>query len=483
MRTYPWLLLFVLAASVEAAPMAATAPNAPPANPPAKGPAITEPLDKQLSLTIYNKDLALVEHVRVLTLPAGHHRIEFKGVSAQIIPETVSFGSPGLELVEQNFDYDLLTPAKLMDKAVGQSVRIVRTNPGTGAETNEVAQVLSTTDGVVLKIGPRIEVLRDDGIPARVIFDKVPDNLRATPTLSVVADAARPINEDVTLTYLTRGLSWSSDYVAIFDEARGEVAIQGWITLRNTSGTGFENARAQLVAGDINVVGNETEWWQRYNVLRNNSTRRTGMESSNRQQLADYYVYPIAQLTTIANNQTKQVSFLSAGKVKASKAYEVSYYGFESRDEPDSALVRVRFSNSRAAGLGDQLPSGVVRIYARDEKGQPQFIGEDRIGHTSAGSELFLKVGDAFDVTIQPTLLQTNQVSKRKVEYQMSYLLRNARAVPVTVTVRQEGLWRFNEVTKESIKGRRTDADSFAWDVPVPANGEATLATTIVQSW
>jgi len=440
--------------------------------------------DKRLSLTIYNSNLALVEHVRPLNLPAGRHRIEFKGVSAEIISQTVSFGASGLEIIEQNFDYDLLTPQKLMEKAVGQQVRIVRTNPGTGAESSEEAEVLSTVGGVVLKIGERIEVLRDDGIPARVIFDKVPPNLRASPTLSVLAEAAKPVSADVTLAYLTHGLSWNADYVAVFDEAKGEVALQGWITLENMSGTTFTNAITQLVAGDVNVVGNEAQWWQRYNQRRATNTRRgAGIETSNRQQLADYYVYPIAQPTTVANNQKKQVSFLSAERVQASKGYEQTFYQLESQQEPVSAEVRVRFSNSKAAGLGDQLPSGVVRVYARDARGQPQFVGEDRIGHTSAGSDLALKIGDAFDVTVQQTLKQTNRISSRSSEYVMSYLVRNARALPTTVTIRQDDLWRFNEVRAESIKGRRTDADSFAWDVPVPANGETELTFTIRQSW
>jgi hypothetical protein len=441
--------------------------------------------DKRLSLTIYNSDLALVEHVRPVSVAAGRHRLEFKGVSAQIMSQTVSFGGTGLEIIEQNFDYDLLTPEKLMEKAVGQQVRIVRTNPGTGEETEETAEVLSTVGGVVLKIGERIEVLREDGIPARVIFDKVPPNLRASPTLSVLAEAKQPVNADVTLAYLTHGLSWNADYVAVFAEAQGNVSIQGWITLTNNSGTTFENANAQLVAGDVNVVGSEAEWFQQYNMRRFNTGNRraAGVESSAREQLADYYVYPIAQATTIANNQTKQVSFLSAERVRADRGYEQTFYDFQSQDEPVSAEVRVRFSNSQASGLGDQLPSGVVRVYARDARGQPQFVGEDRIGHTSAGSDLALKIGDAFDVTIQPTLRQTTRASRRETDYDMAYLVRNARAAPVTVTIRQDNLWRYNEVRAQSIEGRRTDADSFAWDVPVPANGEAELTFTIRQSW
>jgi hypothetical protein len=440
--------------------------------------------DKSLSLTVYNKDLALVEHVRPVNVPAGRHRIEFQGVSARIVPETVGFTSAGLQLIEQNFDYDLLTPAKLMEKAVGQKVRIVRTNTATGAETNEVAEVLSTTGGVVLRIANRIEVLRDDGLPARVIFDKVPENLRASPTLSVLANAASPVNGDVTLAYLSRGMSWTSDYVGVFDEKAGEISLQGWITLKNESGTSYQNARVQLVAGDINMVNGEEQWWIRYNQYRQPTARRSGgTEATNRQQLADYYVYPINERTTLANNQTKQVSFLSASRVKASKGYEQSFYGFTSLDEPLSAEVRVRFSNSKAAGLGEQLPSGIVRVYARDSRGQPQFVGEDRIGHSSGGSELALKIGEAFDVTVQPTVDSSSRISSRRAEYTMNYTVRNARSSPVTVTIRQDGLWRFNEVSQESIKGRRTDADSFAWDVDVPANGESTLKVTIQQWW
>jgi len=439
--------------------------------------------DREVSLTIYNKNIALIEHVRPISAPAGRQRIEFTGVSAQIVPETVSFIAPNVVLVEQNFDYDLLTPAKLMEKAVGSQVRLVRVNPATGAETTETAEVLSTVGGVVLRIGTRIEVLREDNLPTRVIFDKVPENLRAQPTLSVLVNAAKPVNEVARLTYLSRGFTWSAEYVALFDETRGTTSMQGWITLRNTSGTSFTNARTQLIAGDVNLVDSEEQWWTRWQQRRSTSQRSAGTESTGRQQLGDYYVYPIRQLTTVANNQTKQVSFIDAENVKASKGYELSFYGFQSNTEPQSAEIRMRIENSKAAGMGEQLPSGVVRIYMRDARGQPQFVGEDLISHTSAASELALKIGDAFDVTVQPTLLETRRITKRKSEFDMSYLVRSARGTPSVVTLRQFGLWRQNEMLKESIVGRRTDANSFAWDVPVPANGETTLTFTVATSW
>lgn len=439
--------------------------------------------DREISLTIYNKNIALIEHVRPISAPSGRQRIEFAGVSAQIVPETVSFVAPNVQLIEQNFDYDLLTPAKLMEKAVGSQVRLVRVNPATGAETQETAEVLSTVGGVVLRIGNRIEVLREDNLPTRVIFDKVPENLRAQPTLSVLVNATKPVKETARLTYLSRGLDWAADYVAVFDEARSVSSFQGWITLKNESGTSFANARTQLVAGDVNLAESEQEWWNQFQQRRNSNQRAMGTESSGRQQLGDYYVYPIKQLTTIANNQTKQVSFLDADAVKATKGYEISFYGFQSSSDPQSVESRMRFSNSKAAGMGDQLPSGVVRIYMRDARGQPQFVGEDHIGHTSAGSELALKIGDAFDVTVQPTLVATRRITRRKTEYDMSYLVRSARSSASVVTVRQFGLWRENSVIKESIAGRRVDSSSFAWDVPVPANGEAVLTFTISNGW
>lgn len=434
--------------------------------------------DKQLSLTIYNGDLALIEHLRPVTLETGRQRVEFAGVSAQILPQTVSFAASNLELLEQNFDYDLLTPEKLMEKAIGGKVRIVRTNPATGAETSEVAEVLSTMGGTVMRVGGRIEVLRDDNLPARVIFDKVPENLRARPTLSVLVNASQAGTQDARLTYLTRGLTWNADYVAVFDEAQGRLAMQGWITLSNHSGTGFANARAQLVAGDLNITDTELR-----DSGRPGTRRAAGTESGSSPQLGDYYVYPLVHPTTIANNQKKQVGFLESQDVKASKGYEVTFWQFASDEEPESAQVRVRFSNSKAAGLGTQLPTGVVRVYARDSKGQPQFIGEDRIPHTSAGSDIALRIGDAFDVTVTPTLEQTTRINKRSTEYQMSYLVRNARAEPVTLTLRQIGLWRVNEIRAESLKGRRTDANSFAWDIPVAGNGESTLKFTLRQGW
>jgi len=435
----------------------------------------------RLSVTIYNNDLALVQDVREIPIAAGRQTLEFKDVSAAIRPETVSLSAASLSVVEQNFDYDLLTPDKLMEKAVGQQVKIVRTNPGDGKETTEVATVLAANEGVVLKIGDRVEVLRDDGVPTRVIFDKVPEALRAHPTLSVTVEADKAGPRPTTLSYLTTGLSWKADYVALFDEARSALDLQGWITLSNTSGTPFENARTQLVAGDVNQLSQNNG----YRPPRRGSPGMVGAgtESGTGERVADYYVYPLPERTTISSNQNKQVGFLSAQGVAAKKVYEIRQGWFSSQAQPESATVAIQFSNARLAGLGSQLPAGTLRVYMRDAAGDPKFVGENAIGHTPAGSELSIKTGEAFDVSSQATLVAETKVSKTRSRYEMRYLLRNAKDQPVTVELRQGGLWRDGEVKAESLKSRRIDARTLGWSVPTPANGETTLTFTVETGW
>ena len=210
--------------------------------------------DRILSVTIYAGDLALVQDRRDVEIKGGRQRLEFQDVSAQIRPETVSLTAADISIVEQNFDFDLLTPAKLMEKAVGRQITIVRVNPATGAETREQAQVLATNGGVVLKIGERIEVLRDDGLPVRVIFDKVPENLRAHPTLSVTVVGSHAGVRPATLSYLTPGLGWRADYVALYNEGDSKIDVQGWVTLTNSSGVTYDNAQTLLVAGSPTQV-------------------------------------------------------------------------------------------------------------------------------------------------------------------------------------------------------------------------------------
>jgi hypothetical protein len=434
--------------------------------------------ERALSVTIYTDDLALVQDRRDIEVKDGRQRIEFQDVSAQIRPETVSLSAPDISIVEQNFDFDLLTPAKLMEKAVGQEVTIVRVNPATGAETREQAQVLATNGGVVLKIGQRIEVLRDDGLPVRVIFNKVPDNLRARPTLSVSIVGTHAGTRRATLSYLTPGIGWKADYVALYNESDGKIDVQGWVTLTNSSGTTYDNAQTLLVAGSPSRVFGDGQPNNFRPPVTRQTLQRPGTESGSRERLGDYYLYPLAERTTIANLQTKQVSFLDVRSVPAEHGYEFRNRWLGTAETPQSAQSIYRFSTSAHAGLGDQLPAGILRFYMKDKRGDPQFIGESRIDHTPMGSTLSLATGDAFDVKVHAVVDKRTRLSLFDWQTDMHYELTNALPHPVVVELRQEGLWGDSSVKAESQKSTRRSADAAEWSVTVPANGKTTLTAT-----
>ena len=446
-------------------------------------PAPSQTAQGDVAVTIYNNDRALVEDKRMLDLPGGRSRQEFRDVSAQIQPETVTLNGRGIGVVEQNFDFDLLSPDALMKNAVGQEVTLVRVNPASGQETRERARVLAANGGVVLQIGDRIEVLRDDGLPARVIFDGVPVSLRARPTLSVTVDSQGAGRRPVTLTYLTTGLAWAADYVALFDEANGRMDVQGWVTLTNNSGTPYVNASTLLVAGAVGQAPN------RYGYGGHappppppppppGGMVRAGMETSGRERIGDFYLYPLPERTTIADKQTKQVSFLDVKNAPAARAYEFRNGWLSTSDQPISAYTVLRFSSSREQGLGDALPAGTVRVYQRDARGNPQFIGEHRIDHTPMGSDMSLATGQAFDVKVRPVVEERTKVSSGRWKTRMRYTVTNAGPKPITVDVVQAGLWGDTRIEAESLKSERLSADEARWRVPVAANGQATVTAT-----
>ncbi len=462
-----------------------------------------------VSITIYNGGQSLVEDIRQLSIPSGRTRIEFPDVSARIKPETLSFAANNVSIVEQNFDFDLLTPTKLMEKAIGQTITLVRTNPATGVETRERATVLSTAGGVVVKIGDRIEILRDDRLPVRAVFDRVPPNLRARPTLSVMVNSSRSGARPASLRYLTDGLGWSADYVALFDDRRYLLDMQGWVTLTNQTGTTFHDADLLLVAGNPATGGNRNRRSYNRNHAQDGLVR-PGTQTANREQLGDFYLYPISGETTVANQQTKQVSFLDVQGVAANRRYARTVDWLVRDEDPVAVTSSIRFNTSREQGLGDALPAGTVRFYQRDREGSPQFVGESRIGHTPMGNELSLVTGDAFDVYLQAEVEARDEINRaewersyrqrvivdgevvreeeieRAVKYYrttMRYTFTNAKPEPVNVELFQSGLhpywWaRDYRIVSEDVKGEQTSIGTRKWTVRVPANGERVVRVT-----
>jgi len=441
-------------------------------------PLLTLPL-----LIVYGDSRALVVDERSLSFTTGEQVIEMPGVSSQIISPSVTLKANGIEIIEQNFDFDLLSPSKLMEKAVGQYVEIIRTNPATGAETSQRVKVLSVNNGVVIQTANSIEVLRDDNIPTRVVFPKVPENLRAKPTLSVAVDSSTAGRRDAQLTYLTNGINWRGDYVAVFDESDETMSLQGWATINNQTNTSFEDAELSVVAGQIGNQNNRNNYNRTRN--RNNGLRNAGVEAGSAERIGDNYIYPLPGRTTLATKQSKQISFVDADAVSAKKVYEYYPNGFQTIQNPQSVDSRIAFSNSRAGGLGEALPAGTVRVYSADKRGKAQFVGENQITHMAAGSDVSMKIGEAFDITVKPTKVKETKVSRYVMDTEMKYELRNAKPEAVTVFVHHNFPGWFTKWTilEENIKSKDRDAYSKVWAVKVPANGEKDLTFKIRRDW
>jgi hypothetical protein len=439
---------------------------------------------QEVAVTIYNENLALVKDQRKVQLQRGTQSLAFRDVSAQIRPETAllrSLTSPGqLTVLEQNFDFDLLTPQKLLEKYVGQPVTVVRTNPATGAETSEAATVLSANNGVVLQIGQRIET----GIPGRVVFGQVPPNLRDRPTLVMALDNRGNPQQSVELSYLTSGLGWKADYVVELNAADDQLDMSGWVTLTNTSGAAYRNARLQLVAGDVHQVAPERMALSRGAVMSAPMMAKDAQHMAE-ESLFEYHLYTLDRPTTLAENQTKQVSLLSASAVPVRKELVLRgndyYYQSAAGDlgQKMKVGVFVEFDNREASHLGMPLPKGVVRVYKKDQAGNSQFIGEDRIDHTPKNEKVRLKLGDAFDVTAdkkQTDFKKLSGTSKYNYVFESAYelVLKNAKSEAVTVTVQEPmpGDWQILSQSQPHTKGTSNTA---VWKINVPAQGSTVL--------
>jgi hypothetical protein len=448
----------------------------------------TQDDQQSVAVTIYNEDLALVKEVRNVTLDSGTNRLALRDVSARMRPETAllrSLSHPGsLTLLEQNFDFDLLTPGKLLEKAVGQSVRIARTHPTTGAETFETAQVLAANNGVVLKIGERIET----GVPGRIVFDAVPANLRDRPTLVSELQSKQAGAQQLELSYLSGGLSWQADYVAELSADDSTLDLNGWVTLNNRSGTAYSNAKLQLVAGDVNRVRDQMQRARLANMVA--EAPAPAAKAMTQESLFEYHLYTLGRPTTLADNQTKQVALLSAAAVPAKKELLLQgspHYYSDSVGNIGTKIkvgVFMEFANRESARLGMPLPKGVVRVYKRDSAGNAQFVGEDRIEHTPKNEVVRLNLGNAFDVTAdkKQTDFKRREPGLRAYESAYEIVLRNAKTEAVSVIVREPvpGDWTMQE---ESAKHEKVAAGTAQWRISVPAGGSATLRYRVLTRW
>jgi len=438
-----------------------------------------------VAVTVYNQNLALVRETRNLKLDrTGVGTLRFMDVPSKINPRTVhvqplSGGGPAV--LEQNYEYDLISPEKLMEKYVGRDVEIVE--QADDLTTRSVkATLLSTNGGPVYRIGDRI-VLGQGG---KVTLPDLPDDLVARPTLVWTLDApkAGPVAAEVS--YLTDGMNWSADYVAVVEADDKKAGLSGWVTIDNHSGASFKEATLKLVAGDVRRVAPERlmDYEAKSNVMR----MAAGGPQFQEESFFEYHLYTLDRATTIKDNQTKQLSLFSAPSVPVTKRLLLTGDAGGYRNSMGTGLqtqkvaVVLELVNAQTAGLGMPLPKGTVRVYKKDKSGAEQFVGEDAIDHTPKDETVRLHVGDAFDIVAERSQTDFKAVSPRQNESAWTISLRNRKDEDVVVTVREPmgGDWT---LMSSSLPGKKIDQQTLEFDVPVAKGKETKLTYRVAVKW
>lgn len=439
---------------------------------------------REVSITVYNGNFGLVREVREVDVGTGRVPLEFRDVASTIQPETVHVrslgGAQALGVLEQNYRYDLLTPEKLLEKHVGEKVRLHRYNERLGREESFDANLLSVVNGqAVVEMNGEVTY----GFPGRFSFPSVPDNLMAEPTLVWLLDS-KQAKQELEVTYLTQSLDWKADYVLVVNEAETGGALTGWVTLTNQSGASYENARLKLVAGDVQRVSGPVRAQRKYKAMAASAPAAGFQEES----FFEYHLYTLQQPTDVRDNEQKQVTLLEAKNAKIQKKlifYGEQYwfrgqYGQVQSNQKVGVYLDLR--NSKQNGLGMPLPKGTVRVYKADKSGSQQFIGEDAIDHTPRDEEVRIKMGEAFDVVGERKQTRWSSLGTCSSESSWEIELRNHKdsATEVEIFEPVGGDWT---ILESSHPHQRQDASTFTFDVKVPANGKTKVTYRVRIRW
>jgi hypothetical protein len=443
----------------------------------------------ELNVTVYNSNIALVRDVRNLSLPSGTFRLKFMDIAATVNPATVHFRSltdpEKLSVIEQNYEYDLLEPAKLLHKYVGKEVTLVRTYQESGTTKHEEikAILLSDNNGPVWKIGNDIVT----GMFAESYrFPEVPANLYDRPTLLMSLENSGPRKQQIEASYLANNLSWTADYVLTVARDDKNADLDGWVTVVNNSGTAFHNAHLQLVAGELNRVQPPAPMPMAAMEM---TKSRAAAPQFQQEAFSEYHLYTLGRKTSVEDKETKQISLLQGSGIPVEKVFLVNgqYYYYRNQQTPgaplkDPVMVYYKFRNEEKNGLGIPLPAGNVRVYQKDSKGGILFAGEDRIDHTPKDEEVSIHIGNAFDVVAEHKQTDFKHVDTHTWEFAYEVTLRNHKDIPIVVQVNEPigGEW---EMLSSTYKYTKTAAFAAQFNVPVAKDGTSVLKYRVRATW
>ena len=438
------------------------------------GPITSTLRDQQdVAITIYNSNIGLVKDTRLIDLKPGIHELKFMDVAGKIDPTTVHIKSlingSSLNVLEQNYEYDLLSPQKLLEKYVGQKVQLATFNNETKKEEIVEATLLSTQGGNIFQIGDKIHI----GHYGRILLSKIPENLISQPTLVWMLENRLSRPQKVEASYLTSGINWKADYVTVLNKSDTLSDLTGWVTIDNRSGATYQNALLKLVAGDIHRVQGE----MRMDYARPMAAAKEASQQFKEESFFEYHLYTLDRRTTIKDNQTKQMSLLDANQVPVKKLFIFSghphyYYSrYDQRTNKQKVGVFLELENTKKNNLGMPLPKGTIRVYKEDKDGSLQFVGEDRIDHTPKDEKIKIKIGEAFDVVGERVQTDYKHLGWNLYEVAFEVSLRNHKKEDIKVLVEEPipGDW---EMLSNTHSYEKLSAHLIRFNVPVEKDKE-----------
>lgn len=453
-------------------------------------------------VTIYNQGFGLVKETRVFKLKPGRQTVAVEDVAEQIEPASVgvkSLTSPNdFTVLEQNYQYDLISTQAILNKSVGQKIRFIR-HFGSEREVLEGTLISApyavvgspdggsseTYNGMVIKTDDGRIVLNPTG---EVEVSSVPPGMISVPTLLWDLDTSKGGDQTVELSYLTKGLNWNADYVLTLGD-NSTADFLGWVTINNQSGASFKDAKLKLLAGDVNRIQPQRE------ILRF-SADAGGMapKAANQFQqesLFEYHLYTLQRPATVNNREIKQISLLEGHGVKYTKDLIIDslrdygvYYPAENQIGVGDIkpTVRVSFVNSKVNGLGMPLPKGTIKVYQRDASGSVQMLGENAIDHTPKDETVSLDIGKSFDIVANRKRTNYKVLGPNMIQESFEIDIRNRKEVSDTVQVyeRHFGDWR---VTQKSMDFKKLDANTMDFVANLKAGEERVISYTVVTKW
>jgi len=478
------------------------------------------------ALTIYNQNFAVIRETLPLDLKAGNNTVRFSGATAQVEPDSVilrdATGRQTVLVLEQNYRNDPVSQERLLSLYEGKTIEFSVRNPDGSTRTvngrivrsgyvphyqaaNRYGPQYQANQAGMVSGGAGQPIIEVDGklqftLPGQPIFPALGDDTILKPALDWILYSGQPAKFDAELSYVSGGMTWSSDYNIVAPETGDTLDLVGWVTLDNQSGKQFDHAHIKLMAGDVNKVQPQN----RAMVLGAIGGAGGGMAAPQVTEKAfeDYHLYTLPQPTTIHDRETKQVEFLRASGIQSKRLYiydgvriDQNYNGYQdlrqvhqygTQSNPNVWVMR-EFANSDKNHLGVPLPKGRVRFYRRDQDGQVEFTGENQIEHTPKDETVRVYTGNAFDITGERRQTQFQSQMRQPggwLDESFEIKVRNHKKEAATVRV-VEHLYRWSNwvIAQESATHRQTDSKTIEYEVTLQPDEERTLTYTAHYTW